>query len=306
MTDNRKKKAILRLIFILAIIFIITGLLSSKYFIKHDNIVLATNVEQAVHIMGERNPVLIFFEQKIKNIEEQIRIEQERIAEEQRIAEEKRLEEERKKQEEEEEKKKNMGKAYLTFDDGPSKVVTPQILEILKRYNIKATFFVVGKMVDTYPEILKKTHEAGHSIGNHSYSHSYNYIYKNTNNFMEEINATNQAIENALGKPFKSDLLRFPGGSFDAYKKPFRELAEKEGYDVYDWNALNGDAEGKSLTKQQLIARLKETTKGKKKVIILMHDTDAKQTTADSLAEIIEYLISQNYYFEPLSETKGD
>lgn len=74
--------------------------------------------------------------------------------------------------------------AYLTFDDGPSSNITPQVLDVLKEYNVKATFFVIGNMAERYPDIIKRMNKEGHSIGNHSYSHSYKYIYGKTSNFI--------------------------------------------------------------------------------------------------------------------------
>ena len=123
---------------------------------------------------------------------------------------------------------------------------------------------------------------------------------------MEEINSTNNAMQNVLGQDFRTDLLRFPGGSFDKYKKKFVDYAEDKGYEIYDWNALNGDAEGSGLSKSRLINRFKESSKGKKDLVILMHDTDAKQTTLDALPEIIEYLIKEDYIFEPLRQVKEE
>ena len=94
----------------------------------------------------------------------------------------------------EEDSKENKKIAYLTFDDGPSRTVTPQILDILAKYDIKATFFVVGKYAEKNPDILRRIYEEGHVIGNHTYSHNYNYIYKNVSNFVRELDATQRGI----------------------------------------------------------------------------------------------------------------
>ena len=211
-----------------------------------------------------------------------------------------RIEEERQKEIE-----KNQKVAYLTFDDGPSEKITPRILDILWEYDIKATFFVLGKMVNINPEILKRTHEEGHAIGHHSYSHDYNYIYRNTRNFIEELDKTNNQFKKVLDEDFETNLLRFPGGSFEKKKQNFIIATEKLGYINYDWNALNGDAEGHNLSKRYLVDRLKSTVsarQGHKEIIILMHDTDTKKTTADALPEIIEYLIKEGYEFRTLNE----
>jgi peptidoglycan/xylan/chitin deacetylase (PgdA/CDA1 family) len=189
--------------------------------------------------------------------------------------------------------------AYLTFDDGPSLIVTPRILDILDEYDIKATFFVVGKMAERHPEMLQRIYEKGHSIGNHSYSHNYGYLYKNSSNFLNDIEKSNKVFKKILGDDFNSNLVRFPGGSFGKNNKIIQAVVDA-GYKYYDWNSLNGDAEGKKFSKDRLVKRFKETSRNKKKLIVLMHDTDAKDTTPDSLKEIIEYLINQGYEFDVL------
>lgn len=83
--------------------------------------------------------------------------------------------------------------AYLTFDDGPS-LVTPKILDILKKQEVKATFFVIGKNVEEHPEIVKRAYEDGHYIANHTYSHKNSLLYKSSQNFAKEIQNTDLAI----------------------------------------------------------------------------------------------------------------
>ena len=89
--------------------------------------------------------------------------------------------------------------AYLTFDDGPTKNITPKILDILKEENVKATFFVVGKNVDSYPEIVKRAYDEGHFIANHGYDHNNKNLYKNDESFLNEIEKTDIAIGNVVG-----------------------------------------------------------------------------------------------------------
>lgn len=277
----------------LAIIFFLIGTTSVKLFNQSNNSAVAISVTDTLNIMGEKNPINQALDEEIKQIEA-------KAEEEKRIAEEKAKAEQLKKVEEE--KNKNLKLAYLTFDDGPSKKVTNQILDILDEYNIKATFFVLGKMVDANPDVFKRIYEDGHSIGHHSYSHNYKYIYKDTKNFLGEVQSTEKAFKKILGEDFETKLLRMPGGSFEKHKQKFLKMFEDMGYKNYNWNALNGDAEGVGLSKEKLINRVKSTTKGKKEVIILMHDTDTKQTTVDGLREIIDYLMKEGYEFRGLSQ----
>lgn len=286
---SQKKKYIIAFIVIFSLFFLKTSwYLNSKNVM---NVVEAENLSESILLISEKSPVNIAFQQEMaiieaeKEEEAQLEFEKER-----EIAEAKKREEE---------KANKSGKvAYLTFDDGPSANVTPQILEILDQYKIKATFFVVGNMAEEYPHIVKEIYDSGHSIGNHSYTHSYKSLYRNTTNFLNELRTTDQVLKKILGEDFQSNIIRFPGGSFGQQKSVFRQAAKDNGYEYYDWNALNGDAEGTNLTKRQLVERLKSTSRGQKELVVLMHDMSAKQTTADALPEIIEYLQGQGYEFD--------
>lgn len=282
---GHKRKYIIAFIIIFSLFFLKT---SFYLYSKHaPNVVEARNLSESISLISDKSPVNIAFQQEIElKKAKEIEKAYEKLEKEREIA-------------ERERKKKEDGKiAYLTFDDGPSPHVTPQILDILDEYNIKATFFVLGNMAKKYPDILKRIHESGHSIGNHSYSHSYKSLYRNTTNFLNELKATDKVLKDILGDSFESNIIRFPGGSFGQQKAPFRKAVMENGYIYYDWNALNGDAEGQKRSKSQLIERLKSTANGQKELVILMHDTDTKQTTVDALPEIIEYLMEQGYVFD--------
>lgn len=190
--------------------------------------------------------------------------------------------------------------AYLTFDDGPSPLVTPKILEVLKAYDIKATFFVIGKLAEQNPELVRQMQAEAHFIGNHTYSHSYKLIYASPNNFMADVAKCEQVLKNILGEDFETNILRFPAGSFGKKRQPFRERVKEEGYISIDWNALNGDAEAHHIPANVLVDRIKESMKNKDNAVVLMHDSNTKDTTVDALPEIIEYLKSEGYSFETL------
>lgn len=192
--------------------------------------------------------------------------------------------------------------AYLTFDDGPSTKSTPEILKVLDDYNIKATFFMLGKNAEMYPEIVKEVYDKGHKIANHSYGHDYKYLYRNLDNLIKDIYKCDQVYKEILGEDFNTKLFRFPGGCYGEKKRAMRRaLLEKEGYVSYNWNSLNGDSEGKIFSKDHLIKRFNET-RGQDKLIILMHDTNAKHTTPEALPEMIEILIKEGYSFGTLPE----
>lgn len=190
--------------------------------------------------------------------------------------------------------------AFLTFDDGPSGNVTPEILDILKEYDIKGTFFVVGKMAKNNSEILKRISSEGHSIGNHSYSHEYSYLYSSGVNFMSEIRACDSVFKSILGEAFETKLFRFPGGAFGNSYSSYKTLLSEHGYAYINWNALSGDSEGNYVPEDALIKRVIATSAGKDHIVVLMHDLGSKSTTAKSLPAIIEYLKSQGYVFKKL------
>lgn len=190
--------------------------------------------------------------------------------------------------------------AYLTFDDGPSNTVTPQILEILRNENIKATFFVLGSRVEACPEIVEQEYEEGHYIANHGYSHVYGSVYASPQAVLDEYNRTEEKIREALGDGYSSHLFRFPGGSeggkYAKVKDEAKKLLESNNIAYVNWNALTNDSVGKP-THESLVEDLKKTSNGKQKIVVLMHDTAAKQMTADTLPQVISYLREQGYVF---------
>lgn len=201
--------------------------------------------------------------------------------------------------------------AYLTFDDGPSTEVTQQILETLKFNNIKATFFVLGSNVEKsniQKDLLKEMVIEGHAIGNHGYCHDYSILYPsrvaNPTVIVNDMKKSEYVMRSVLGDDFRTSVIRLPGGHMSWNTKMLDPVLEENGYSYIDWNTLNGDAEGNDRTVEQLVNRLKGTIRdlaGNDDVlVILMHDTNAKKTTSQSLQEIIDYLKSLGYEFRTL------
>ncbi len=186
---------------------------------------------------------------------------------------------------------------YLTFDDGPS-TVTEDILDVLDQNGIKATFFVVGKCVEKYPEILKRAYNLGHSIGIHSYSHEYKKIYFNNSSLTEDINACQNAIKKIIPE-YNGSIFRFAGGSFNL-RQDFKDLVLSLGYTYYDWNASTQDAEGVRYSPEQLCENAKKTSLNKNKIILLAHDGAGKNKTAQALPLIIDYYKNAGYTFKSL------
>lgn len=196
--------------------------------------------------------------------------------------------------------------AYLTFDDGPSSN-TIKILDILDKYDVKATFFVIGK--SGRDKEYKAIVDRGHTIALHSYSHNYAKVYASEKAFWNEMNKVSDKIYSVTG--VRTKILRFPGGSSNTvYKKYCRGLMAKlkksvpaKGYYYHDWNVSSGDASGNNISKYKIIANIKNGCKNKTTVNILMHDTgSAKRTTVEALPAIIEYLLAQGYDIQPITE----
>ena len=203
--------------------------------------------------------------------------------------------------------------AYLTFDDGPSVTVTPRVLDVLKRYKVNATFFLIGNVVDSNEQsknLVRRTFKEGNAIGNHTYTHDLKKLYPHNiidvPHFMTEVDETENSLRNVLGSNFNTELIRMPGGTMSRkyYKDPnlnllFSKFHENSVHAI-DWNALSSDAEGGKKNSSQLLNSLINSIGLQNKVIILMHDTYGKEQTAKALPKIIEYLKAKGYEFKTL------
>ncbi|WP_068964125.1 polysaccharide deacetylase family protein [Desulfosporosinus sp. BG] len=185
--------------------------------------------------------------------------------------------------------------AYLTFDDGPYPQTTPRILKILQDEGVKATFFVVGRQVEKYPDLLKAEYEQGEGIGNHSYSHDYNLLYRSPETFLAEIKQTEELIFKTL--KVRPKIVRAPGGTQGHFHVNYYNALDAADYLIYDWNVSSGDADASLVLAEQLVQNVENQVPGKARTIILMHDAGAKITTIDALPQIIQYLKQQGYSF---------
>lgn len=196
--------------------------------------------------------------------------------------------------------------AYLTFDDGPTKLATPKVLDVLKDENVKATFFVIGYRVEEFPDITKRAYEEGHFIANHTYSHKNNKLYQSKEKFLEEINQANSAIAKAIGTTsYSPHLFRFPNGSkgtsYSGAKKKCIEYLKEINYAYVDWNALNNDSIHK-YTSSELLNNLKKSCKNKDSIVVLMHDTSDVSRSYLALKDSIQYLKEQGYCFKTFED----
>jgi polysaccharide deacetylase family sporulation protein PdaB len=181
----------------------------------------------------------------------------------------------------------------LTFDDGPHPRITPKILNVLEKYNVDATFFVIGKNARAYPEVLEKIAKAGHEIGNHTDSH---VILKSLEKeaIYKEINDCSRTIEDISN--VKTKLIRPPCGEYD---KCLVDFAKENDYKIILWNIDTNDWEHKSTWK--IVSTVEKGLKGGD--IILFHDyISGKANTVEALETLIPKLQSEGFEFVTVSE----
>ena len=188
--------------------------------------------------------------------------------------------------------------AYLTFDDGPSANVTPLILDILKKYDIKATFFVLGHNAIDNKDLILRTFAEGHVVANHTYNHDTKYLYADPKNLVADTLKCDAALKSIVPS-YNLKIMRFPTGS-QTKPKAFKQAILDAGYKSYDWNCLSRDAEINNPTADQLLGEIKKYTHDQASLIVLNHDSAARATTAEALPRIIEFLKSKGYIFKTL------
>lgn len=199
--------------------------------------------------------------------------------------------------------KMNSKVAYLTFDDGPSKN-TPKVLDILDKYNIKATFFMIGQQInEENKELVKSMSDEGHKIGIHTYCHDYKSIYVNEKTYVEDFNKTKEIIEKVTG--ISPTIYRFPGGSCNVYigciKDKLISGLSEEGYTYYDWNVSGEDSVGHPTT-YSIYNNVVKDVCNFDNPIILLHDSAINDNTVNALEDIIKYILEKGYTFGTLSE----
>ena len=201
---------------------------------------------------------------------------------------------------------KNSGQTkhvYLTFDKGPSKEVTPAILDVLRKYNVKATFFMTGNDIKEYPYLCTRAMEEGHLVLPLSKSDNADILYADKTTFIDEVEETYELItENSPSsvKPIK--LYRFLNGSnYSAVKNEYKDELAQNGYYYCDWNTGIGDS-NTTKTSQQLLSYFTSNKPQINNLIIQMNKTDKNTATAEMLGDMIESLLSDGYTFSRLDE----
>lgn len=182
--------------------------------------------------------------------------------------------------------------AYLTFDDGPIPEVTPQVLAILARYKVKATFFMVGENIDKHPEVFAQVVQAGHSIGNHTYNHLKGWRTP-FRAYMDNVAKCEQTITNHQS-PI-TYLFRPPYGKATLRQ---RRALHRLGFQLIYWDILTRDYDASVTPEAMLRLIQRETRPGS---IINFHDSlKSNERMLAVLPQVIEWLLSQGYTLRAL------
>ncbi|MBR2812770.1 MAG: polysaccharide deacetylase family protein [Solobacterium sp.] len=197
---------------------------------------------------------------------------------------------------------------YLTFDDGPWKY-TDELLDILARYNVKATFFVTGAYPDYY-YCIKKEAEQGHTVAVHTATHDYAKIYASQDAYWADFDRMNAIIEEQTGQ--RTTMFRFPGGSSNTisanYSKGVMSRlvndAALKGYQYFDWNISSGDAGETTDTQrvyQNVINGIQRQTNAGLASMVLQHDI--KAFSINAVEDIIKWGLENGYTFKAITPT---
>ena len=195
--------------------------------------------------------------------------------------------------------------AYLTFDDGPSSI-TNSVLDILKKYNVKATFFVINSGSYNKTTLQREVNE-GHTIGLHAYDHNYAIAYKDDNSYLDGIDKLRAKVKADTG--FDSHYIRFPGGSSNTISKRYSKgimsritkTAKQRGYKYYDWNVDDDDA-GRARTADDCYNNVVMELRPNRSNIVLMHDFGTNKKILEALPRIIEYCQKNGYTMLPIDD----
>ena len=194
---------------------------------------------------------------------------------------------------------------YLTFDDGPGPY-TEQLLDILKKYKVKATFFVTNQNPD-YIDLIAREYAEGHTVAVHSYSHDYNDIYSGVEEYIEDFMRMREVIYEQTGA--YTNMFRFPGGSSNTISKitpgimtVLTQAMPDMGFKAFDWNVPSGDSgetRKSDQVYQNVIQGIRDVDYGY--AVVLQHDI--KEYSVNAVERIIIWGLNNGYVFAPLEMT---
>ncbi|WP_169744096.1 polysaccharide deacetylase family protein [Paenibacillus wynnii] len=196
-------------------------------------------------------------------------------------------------------KRKSGQVVYLTFDDGPT-VVTGQLLDLLAKYDVKATFFMMGPHINKYPDQVKRIAKEKHGMGLHGITHRKERFYASPAAALAEMKGDQAILKKVTG--ISSILIRTPYGSKPYFTKSFRDKVLSQDFNLWDWNVDSEDwkyKEDSAKIYNSVMNQVHKLQKGKVNPVILMHD---QKSTLKVLPQILESLKKEGYQFEIITK----
>jgi peptidoglycan/xylan/chitin deacetylase (PgdA/CDA1 family) len=179
---------------------------------------------------------------------------------------------------------------YLTFDDGPHPTITPIVLDLLSKYNAKATFFCIGDRAKRYPEILQRIRQEGHAIGNHTQHHVNGWATLDRD-YIDQVNQAAEFIPSKLFRPPYGRIKRSQAG-----------LLQKEGYKVVMWTILSADYDHK-LSKEECLSRVVRRIESGD--IYLFHDSEkGEERMLAVLPSLLKVATDKGFLFKKIEEVQ--
>ncbi|UKS26527.1 polysaccharide deacetylase [Paenibacillus sp. HWE-109] len=186
---------------------------------------------------------------------------------------------------------------YLTFDDGPSKL-TSQVLDILEKEDVKATFFALGEQAKAHPDLVKRIVKEGHTLGNHSYNHVYKELYSDFQTFWDQVQRSEEVFADIAD--VRPQLVRAPGGTYTNFDAYYYYFLEQAGYTTVDWNVDSGDSKRAHVPVNEIWQTVKNSPL-EHEITVLFHDGTGHESTVEVLPQVIAYYKKLGYAFAPLT-----
>ncbi len=191
-------------------------------------------------------------------------------------------------------------KVYLTFNDGPSEQ-TKEVLDILKKKNVKATFFVIGREDEFSKKMYQRIVKEGHTLGMHSYSHIYKEIYGSFKKFQRDFSKISDLLFDVTG--VRAAYYRFPGGSTGTGQLSIEEcrgFLEQQGVTYLDWNVVAANGTDEEISRSEMVRSVMDGASMYSTSVVLLYDSADKKMTARSLGAMIDNLRAEGYELLPI------
>lgn len=192
---------------------------------------------------------------------------------------------------------------FLTIDDGPSSI-TSGFLDVLKAEKVPATFCLIGNKVKAYESIIKRMHEEGHAVINHTYNHEYSEIYRSPQALISSLKKSDEILDSVIERTeSEKSFMRFPGGAgmIKSNRAAFADALIANGYNTIEWSIDTRDSSVGIVTREFVLSNgINE--RGSSMVVVLMHDFKHRKVTLDALPDIIKYYRDKGYAFRSVRD----